>query len=35
MVMLLQILIAMIAGWVGRYQQQALSYLIEENRWLP
>ena len=34
MVMLLQILIAMIAGWVGRHQQQAISYLIEENRLL-
>jgi hypothetical protein len=28
----LQVLIAMVAGWVQRYQQQVIAYLIEENR---
>jgi putative transposase len=30
--MILQVLIAMVAGWVQRHQQQVISYLIEENR---
>jgi hypothetical protein len=30
--MILHVLIAMIAGWLQRHQQQALTYLIEENR---
>src|SRR5712691_3154971 len=30
--MILHILIAMIAGWIQRHQQQVISYLIEENR---
>jgi putative transposase len=30
--MILQMLIAMVAGWVQRHQQQVISYLIEENR---
>jgi putative transposase len=30
--MILKVLIAMVAGWVQRHQQQAIAYLIEENR---
>ena len=30
--MILQMLIAMVAGWVPRHQQPVISYLIEENR---
>ena len=30
--MILQVLIAMIAGWINRYQQQVIAYLLEENR---
>ena len=30
--MILQVLIAMVAGWVQRHQQQVIAYLIEENR---
>ena len=30
--MILQVLIAMVGGWVQRHQQQVIAYLIEENR---
>jgi hypothetical protein len=30
--MILQILIAMVAGWLQRHQQQVITYLLEENR---
>src|ERR671924_1542542 len=30
--MILQVLIAMIAGWIQRHQQQVITYLQEENR---
>jgi transposase InsO family protein len=30
--MILQVLIAMVAGWVQRHQQQVIAYLSEENR---
>jgi putative transposase len=30
--MILQILIAMIAGWLQQHQQQVIAYLLEENR---
>lgn len=30
--MILQILIAMVAGWINRHQQQVITYLKEENR---
>jgi putative transposase len=30
--MILHVLIAMIAGWLQRHQQQMISYLLEENR---
>src|SRR5437870_13826768 len=30
--MILHLLIAMIAGWVQRHQQQVIAYLQEENR---
>jgi putative transposase len=30
--MLPHILLAMLAGWIQRHQQQVISYLIEENR---
>ncbi len=30
--MILRVLIAMVAGWLKRYQQQVISYLLEENR---
>ncbi|HEX9869078.1 MAG TPA: hypothetical protein VGC99_10855 [Candidatus Tectomicrobia bacterium] len=29
--MILQILIAMLAGWINRHQQQVISYLQDEN----
>jgi hypothetical protein len=32
--MILQVFIAMIAGWINRYQQQVIAYLLEENRTL-
>jgi transposase InsO family protein len=32
--MILQVLIAMIAGWINRHQQQVIAYLLEENRTL-
>jgi transposase InsO family protein len=32
--MILQVLIAMIAGWLNRHQQQVIDYLLEENRTL-
>ena len=32
--MILHVLIAMVAGWVQRHQQQVISYLSEENRML-
>ena len=30
--MILHVLIAMVAGWLQRHQQQVMTYLIEENR---
>jgi putative transposase len=30
--MLLHVLVAMVAGWIQRHQQQVISYLQEENR---
>ena len=30
--MILHVLIAMVAGWLQRHQQQVISYLMEENR---
>src|SRR5262252_2601223 len=33
--MILQVLLAMIAGWINRHQQQVIAYLLEENRTLP
>jgi hypothetical protein len=32
--MILQVLIAMLARWIQRHQQQVITYLIEENRLL-
>jgi hypothetical protein len=32
--MILQVLIAMIAGWINRHQPQVSAYLLEENRTL-
>jgi len=32
--MILQVLIAMSAGWINRHQQQVIDYLLEENRTL-
>jgi hypothetical protein len=32
--MILQVLIAMVAGWVQRHQHQVITYLSEENRGL-
>ena len=29
--MILHVLIAMVAGWLQRHQQQVITYLIEEN----
>src|SRR5688572_15641942 len=30
--MILQVLIAMVAGWLQRHQQQVITYLLAENR---
>jgi hypothetical protein len=30
--MILQILIAMVTGWLQRHQQQIITYLLAENR---
>ena len=30
--MILHILIAMVAGWLQRHQQQVITYLLAENR---
>src|SRR2546421_11766956 len=30
--MILHVLIAMVAGWIQRHQQQMITYLVEENR---
>src|SRR6266487_7063352 len=30
--MILHVLIAMVAGWIQRHQQQVITYLHEENR---
>ena len=30
--MILHVLIAMVAGWIQRHQQQVIAYLLEENR---
>ena len=30
--MILQVLIAMVAGWINRHQQHVITYLKEENR---
>ena len=30
--MILHVLIAMVAGWLQRHQQQILTYLLEESR---
>src|SRR5215471_8848380 len=30
--MILHVLIAMVAGWIQRHQQQVIAYLQEENR---
>src|SRR5919197_2224442 len=30
--MILHVLIAMVAGWLQRHQQQTIAYLLEENR---
>ena len=30
--MILHVLIAMVAGWLQRHQQQVIAYLQEENR---
>jgi putative transposase len=32
--MILHVLIAMLAGWINRHQQQVIAYLLEENRML-
>src|SRR5262249_8221890 len=32
--MILQVLIAMMAGWINSHQQQVIAYLLEENRTL-
>ncbi|HEY7711674.1 MAG TPA: hypothetical protein VIG57_16790 [Candidatus Entotheonella sp.] len=32
--MILHVLIAMVADWINRHQQQVISYLQEENRFL-
>src|SRR5881396_3415838 len=34
MAMILQVLIAMVAGWLQRHQPQVITYLLEENRLL-
>ncbi len=33
--MILHVLIAMVAGWLQRHQQQVIAYLQEENRVCP
>jgi len=33
--MILQVLIAMIAGWINRHQQQVIAYLLEEKSHRP
>ena len=33
--MILQILIAMIASWINRHQQQVIAYILEENHYAP
>jgi putative transposase len=30
--MILQLLLAMLAGWIQRHQQQVITYLLAENR---
>jgi putative transposase len=30
--MILQVIIAMVAGWINRHQQQVITYLKEENQ---
>src|SRR5215475_11892260 len=30
--MILHVLIAMVAGWINRHQQQVIAYLLAENR---
>ena len=30
--MILQVIMAMVAGWINRHQQQVIAYLQEENR---
>jgi len=30
--MILQLLLAMLAGWIQRHQQQVITYMHEENR---
>ena len=30
--MILQLLLAMLVGWIQRHQQQVITYLHEENR---
>jgi hypothetical protein len=30
--MILHVLIAMLAGWINRHQQQVIAFLQEENR---
>jgi len=30
--MILQVIIAMVGGWINRQQQQVIAYLQEENR---
>jgi hypothetical protein len=30
--MILQVLVAMVAGWINRHQQHVITYLKEENR---
>ena len=32
--MILHVLIAIVAGWLQRHQQQTIAYLLEENRGL-
>ena len=32
--MILHILIAMIASWINRHQQQVIAYILEENHTL-
>src|SRR5262252_8222211 len=31
-IVILHVLIAMVAGWLQRHQQQVIAYLLEENR---